>query len=112
MGNRDCHVEYDFIACHLLGVPIGAAIFFEVSLFSCVAVLVSPLGELVVASHQISLSVTSLLFMVPLSLAISMTIRTGQSFGRQDLVGIQLTRKVGVVMPIPVFTLTMKPSAL
>ena len=80
-----------------LGVPIGAAIFFEVSLFSCVAVLVSPLGELVVASHQISLSVTSLLFMVPLSLAISMTIRTGQSFGRQDLVGIQLTRKVGLI---------------
>ena len=79
-----------------LGVPIGAAIFFEVSLFSCVAVLVSPLGELVVASHQISLSVTSLLFMVPLSLAISMTIRT-ESFGRQDLVGIQLTRKVGLI---------------
>ncbi len=79
-----------------LGFPIGAAIFFEVSLFSCIAVLVSPLGELVIASHQISLSVTSLLFMVPLSLAISMTIRTGQAYGRHDLSGIRRTRQVGL----------------
>jgi MATE family multidrug resistance protein len=80
-----------------LGFPIGAAIFFEVSLFSCIAVLVSPLGVLVVASHQISLSVTSLLFMVPLSLAISMTIRTGQAYGRRDLASIHQTRKVGLI---------------
>lgn len=80
-----------------LGGPIGIAIFFEVSLFSCVAVLVSPFGELVVAAHQVSLSVTSMLFMVPLSLAISMTIRTGQSYGRHDLAGIKLTRQTGLM---------------
>ena len=80
-----------------LGVPIGAAIFFEVSLFSCIAVLVSPLGELFVAAHQVSLSVTSMLFMVPLSLAISMTIRVGQAYGRQDVHGILLTRQVGFI---------------
>ncbi|PTQ89615.1 MATE family efflux transporter [Agitococcus lubricus] len=80
-----------------LGFPIGAAIFFEVSLFSCIAVLVSPFGELVVAAHQISLSVTSLLFMIPLSLAISMTIRTGIAYGRHDLAGIALTRRTGLI---------------
>lgn len=80
-----------------LGVPIGVAIFFEVSVFSCVAVLVSPFGERVVAAHQVSLSVTSMLFMVPLSLAISMTIRTGQAYGRHDLTGIKLTRKTGLI---------------
>jgi MATE family multidrug resistance protein len=81
-----------------LGFPIGAAIFFEVSLFSCIAVLVSPLGEIVVAAHQVALSVTSMLFMLPLSLAISMTIRIGQAYGRQDLHGILLTRQVGFSM--------------
>ncbi|HNG47888.1 MAG TPA: MATE family efflux transporter [Agitococcus sp.] len=81
-----------------LGVPIGAAIFFEVSLFSCIAVLVSPLGELFVAAHQVSLSVTSMLFMVPLSLAISMTIRVGQAYGRKDIHGILLTRQVGFII--------------
>jgi multidrug resistance protein, MATE family len=83
-----------------LGFPIGAAIFFEVSLFSCIAILASPLGELVVAAHQISLSVTSMLFMIPLSLAISMTIRVGQAYGRRDLQGIKLTRQVGLTTTI------------
>lgn len=83
-----------------LGFPIGAAIFFEVSLFSCIAILASPLGELVVAAHQISLSITSMLFMVPLSLAISMTIRIGQAYGRRDLVGITLTRQVGLTTTV------------
>ncbi len=83
-----------------LGFPIGAAIFFEVSLFSCIAILASPLGELVVAAHQISLSVTSMLFMIPLSLAISMTIRVGQAYGRRDLAGIKLTRQVGLTTTV------------
>lgn len=79
-----------------LGIPIGIAIFFEVSVFSLVALFVSPLGENVVASHQVSMSVTSLLFMIPLSLAIAMTIRTGQAFGRHDWAGIRRVRRVGL----------------
>ncbi|HEX5277589.1 MAG TPA: MATE family efflux transporter [Fluviicoccus sp.] len=81
-----------------LGLPIGIAIFFEVSIFSLVALLVSPLGERVVAAHQVSMSVTSLLFMVPLSLAISMTIRTGQAFGRHDWAAIRLIRQTGLLL--------------
>lgn len=80
-----------------LGLPIGIAIFFEVSVFAIVAILISPLGELQVAGHQIALSVTSLLFMFPLSLAFCMTIRTGQAFGREDMAAIRLTRRVGLV---------------
>lgn len=80
-----------------LGLPIGIAIFFEVSVFALVAILISPLGELQVAGHQIALSVTSLLFMFPLSLAFAMTIRIGHAWGRQDLAGIRQTRRVGLI---------------
>ncbi len=80
-----------------LGLPIGIAIFFEVSVFAIVAILISPLGELQVAGHQIALSVTSLLFMFPLSLAFAMTIRIGHAYGRHELAAIHLTRRVGLV---------------
>lgn len=80
-----------------LGLPIGIAIFFEVSVFAIVAILISPLGELQVAGHQIALSVTSLLFMFPLSLAFAMTIRVGHAYGRQDLAAIRMTRRTGLV---------------
>ncbi|HQV40869.1 MAG: MATE family efflux transporter [Moraxellaceae bacterium] len=79
-----------------LGMPIGIAIFFEVSVFCVVAILISPLGELQVAGHQIALSVTSILFMFPLSLAFCMTIRVGHAYGAKDLNAILLTRKVGL----------------
>jgi MATE family multidrug resistance protein len=80
-----------------LGLPLGIAIFFEVSVFAIVAILISPLGEQQVAGHQIALSVTSLLFMFPLSLAFCLTIRTGQAWGRRDLVAIRHTRRVGLL---------------
>lgn len=81
-----------------LGLPIGIAIFFEVSVFCVVAILISPLGELQVAGHQIALSVTSLLFMFPLSLAFCMTIRIGHAYGAKDLDAILLTRRTGLIM--------------
>ncbi|MDO8266248.1 MAG: MATE family efflux transporter [Moraxellaceae bacterium] len=81
-----------------LGLPIGIAIFFEVSVFCVVAILISPLGELQVAGHQIALSVTSILFMIPLSLAFCMTIRIGHAYGAQDLDAILLTRRTGLLM--------------
>jgi MATE family multidrug resistance protein len=80
-----------------LGVPIGIAIFFEVSVFAIVAILISPLGELQVAGHQIALSVTSLLFMFPLSFAFCMTIRVGHAYGRNDIAAIRHTRRIGLM---------------
>jgi MATE family multidrug resistance protein len=80
-----------------MGMPIGIAIFFEVSVFAIVAILISPLGELQVAGHQIALSVTSLLFMFPLSFAFCMTIRIGHAYGRNDIAAIRHTRRVGLL---------------
>jgi MATE family multidrug resistance protein len=71
--------------------------FFEVSVFALIAILISPLGEIKVAGHQIALSISSLLFMFPLSLAFCMTIRTGHAYGREDINAIRLTRKVGLI---------------
>ncbi len=72
----------DIIASQLkLGVPIGLAIFFEASIFSVVALLIGKLGAVVVAGHQIALNFSSLTFMIPMSLAMGLTIRVGQALG-------------------------------
>lgn len=74
-----------------LGLPIGLAIFVEVSLFCVIALFIARLGSEVVAAHQITLSVSSLVFMVPLSLALALTVRVGQVLGQENPV---LARKV------------------
>ena len=58
-----------------LGVPIGFTIFVEASMFAVIALFLAPLGAVVVAGHQIVLNVVSLLFMVPLSLGMALTLR-------------------------------------
>ncbi|ONF44332.1 MATE family efflux transporter [Marinobacter lutaoensis] len=64
-----------------IGIPIGFTIFVEASMFSVIALFLAPLGPVVVAGHQIALNVVSLLFMLPLSLGMALTLRVSFLIG-------------------------------
>lgn len=67
-----------------LGVPMGFAILIETSMFCVIALLLAPLGTLVVAAHQITMTFSGLIFMIPLSIAMACTIRIGQLSGASE----------------------------
>lgn len=81
-----------------LGLPIGFAIFFEVSIFSSASLVISPLGDHIIAANQIAMSITGHLFMIPLSLAIALTIRVGQYYGAKDWQNLIQVQKVGFMI--------------
>ncbi|OOF55333.1 MATE family efflux transporter [Rodentibacter myodis] len=64
-----------------LGLPIAIAICCEVALFAMTALLLSPLGATIVASHQIALNTSSFIFMFPMSIGMASTILVGQALG-------------------------------
>lgn len=64
-----------------IGLPIGITIFVEVSLFCVIALFLAPLGPVIVAGHQIALNVVSLMFMVPLSIGMALTLRVSFLMG-------------------------------
>ncbi|MFP3976591.1 MATE family efflux transporter [Marinobacter sp. KMM 10035] len=64
-----------------IGIPIGFTIFVEVSMFSVIALFLAPLGPVVVAGHQVALNVVSLLFMLPLSIGMALTLRVSFLIG-------------------------------
>ncbi|BFU59930.1 MULTISPECIES: MATE family efflux transporter [Rodentibacter] len=64
-----------------LGLPIAIAICCEVALFAVTALLLSPLGATIVASHQIALNTSSFIFMFPMSIGMATTILVGQALG-------------------------------
>ncbi len=68
-----------------IGFPISMSLLFEVSLFAAVAIILVPFGAEVVASHQIAINFSGLVFMVPLSLAMAVTIQVGFAVGNDDL---------------------------
>lgn len=81
-----------------LGLPIGFTLFAEASMFSIIALLLAPLGADVVAGHQIALNVVALMFMVPLSLGLALTIRISYLIGASDLVGARRNARSSLVL--------------
>ncbi len=81
-----------------LGLPIGFSLMIEASIFALIALFLSPLGALAVASHQITLNYSSLIFMIPLSISIAITIRVGHAIGRQRFDRARLVCKTGLLL--------------
>lgn len=80
-----------------VGLPIGVAVFAEASIFSVIALLIGSLGANVVAGHQIALNVSSLVFMIPYSLGMAITVRVGQALGRDAPRDARFVAGVGIV---------------
>jgi len=92
-----------------LGFPIAIAVFAEVSIFSAIALLLAPLGALVVAGHQVALSVSHMIFMLPLSLSQAITIRVGFFLGRGEQQQANAVARTGIMGAalLSMFTMTM-----
>ncbi|WP_437611923.1 MATE family efflux transporter [Erwinia sp. V71] len=94
-----------------LGLPVALALFFEVTLFAVVALLVSPLGIVKVAGHQIALNFSSLMFVLPLSLGVATTIRVGFRLGQGSpeaaRVAAWTAQGVGILMAVFTATFTV-----
>ncbi|OUL56861.1 MATE family efflux transporter [Pseudoalteromonas ulvae] len=67
-----------------MGIPISLATFFEVTLFACIPLFIASMGAVVVSGHQVAASVSTVLFMMPLSLSMAICIRVGNLAGQQN----------------------------
>jgi len=97
---------YPAIKILKLGIPNTFAILFEVGMFSFISVFVAVLGPVVLAAHQVAMSISSFLFMIPLSVSLAVSVRTGQLYGAGDLEGLQKLVRVILIFSISVSVLT------
>ena len=89
-----------------LGIPMGVALLLEASLFVIAALLIAALGAIEVASHQVALSIASVAFMLPLGLAMAITVRVGHAVGRGDPSGVRYAGYTGIAMTLVTQTLS------
>ncbi len=81
-----------------IGIPIGLSIFFEASIFSVVTLLIGNMfSTTVIAANQIVISFTTLLFMIPLSISMAITIVVGYSIGGKKLDAAKQYAFIGVL---------------
>ena len=79
-----------------LGLPIAIGIFMESTLFSGVGLIMGTLGTDIVAAHQIALNYASFVFMVPMSIALAISVRVGHALGRSDRAEARLAGFTGI----------------
>ncbi|GGP09477.1 MATE family efflux transporter [Oceanobacillus neutriphilus] len=64
-----------------IGLPIGLAMFFETSIFSAVTIMMSVYDTNTIAAHQAAMNFAGLLYMLPLSVGMALTIAVGFEVG-------------------------------
>jgi MATE family multidrug resistance protein len=70
-----------------LGLPAATQVTLELGVFAAASALAGRLDSVSLASHQITLNLASLTFMVPLGVASAGAIRVGHAVGRRDAAG-------------------------
>ncbi|MFJ8258142.1 MATE family efflux transporter [Peribacillus asahii] len=83
-----------------IGIPIGLAVFFETSIFSAVTLLMSEYDTVTIASHQIAINFASLLYMIPLSISMALTIVIGFEVGAKRLKDAREYSLIGITMAL------------
>src|SRR5699024_9462599 len=71
----------DWIEQLKIGIPIGMSIFFETSIFSAVTLFMSVYSTYTIAAHQAAMNFASLLYMIPLSVGMALTIAVAYEVG-------------------------------
>ncbi len=98
-GLFDCWPRLDYgklLQLLKLGLPIGCSLWIEAGIFAVIALLIGSLGADMVAAHQISLSFSSLVFMVPMSISSAISVRVGRAIGQQDFRLARLAGYTGI----------------
>ncbi len=80
-GRIEWHIIVELAA---LGWPIAFITALEIVLFSSAAMLIGRFGATQLAAHQISMSVASVTFMVPLAISQAVNVRVGYFVGQQS----------------------------
>lgn len=83
-----------------IGVPIGFAIFFETSIFSAVTILMSNFNTETIASHQAALNFATMVYMIPLSISMALTILVGFEVGGNRFQDAREYSFIGVAISI------------
>ncbi len=81
-----------------LGIPLALSSTMEVTCFSVAALILSPFGPIVVSAHSITLNISGMLFMLPMSVAIVATIRVGYAMGSKNWERAILATKAGATI--------------
>lgn len=89
-----------------IGLPNGLAAFMEASLFGFIIIFIAPFGTEILAGHDAALNFSGIIYMLPLSSSMALTILIGIEVGAKRWGVAREYRRVGIAQSIAVAILT------
>ncbi|WP_418626553.1 MATE family efflux transporter [Anaerosinus sp.] len=83
-----------------IGIPIGFAMFCEQSIFGAVALFMAAYGTTVIAAHQAAMNFSTMVYMIPLSISMALTIMVGYEVGAKRYKDAKKYSYLGVALSI------------
>lgn len=78
-----------------LGLPMGLSFFFEIAVFSIIALFIATLGNTAMAAHQIAFNVWDVIYMIMVSIGSALATRVGHAIGGGDQTEVKLAVTCG-----------------
>lgn len=79
-----------------IGVPNGLGMFMESSLFGFIVIFIARFGTDILAAHQAAINFSGVIYMLPLSCSMALTIVTGVAVGAGDYGRARAFRRAGL----------------
>lgn len=83
-----------------IGVPIGSAMFCEQSIFGAVSLFMASYGTTVIAAHQAAFNFTTLIYMIPMSISMALTIMVGFEVGAKRYQDARRYSYLGILISV------------
>lgn len=83
-----------------IGIPLGFSIFLEVGVFCIVAFFMAKFGTDTIAAFQAAMNMAALVYMIPLSFSMALTIVVGISYGAKRYTEAKLYGRLGIELSI------------
>ena len=77
-------------------LPMAVNVMMEAGFFSAAGLEIGRFGDVAVSGNQIAMSVSSVTFMMPMGLAMAITVRVGNAVGRGDAAAVRRAGLVGI----------------
>ncbi|MDD3593020.1 MAG: MATE family efflux transporter [Candidatus Gastranaerophilales bacterium] len=81
-----------------VGLPMSFALFFEFLGFNTTAVLLGTFSALLAATHNVIITITGMIYMIPLAISNAISIKVGFSNGEKNITNVKRYTIAGIIL--------------
>ena len=90
----------DWKECFTVGIPNGLSILMEAGLFGFIIIFIAPFGTVAIGAHQSALSFCNLIYVLPMSCSMAMTILVGYEVGAENYERARKLSRMGLKLTL------------